>query len=38
VGEPLPPPEPGMHTDALLAEAGFGAAEIAALRQAGVVG
>ena len=32
---PQPPPVVGAHTDALLAEAGFSAAEIAALHAAG---
>ncbi|MDE2453977.1 MAG: CoA transferase [Burkholderiales bacterium] len=32
---PRPAPKPGEHTDELLAEAGYGAAEIAALRTAG---
>jgi formyl-CoA transferase len=31
-------PDLGEHTDAVLAEAGLGAEEIAALRQAGVIG
>jgi crotonobetainyl-CoA:carnitine CoA-transferase CaiB-like acyl-CoA transferase len=34
---PLPPPELGEHTDALLARLGYDAAAIAALHQAGVV-
>lgn len=34
---PLPPPGLGEHTDEVLEEAGFAAAEIAALREAGVV-
>jgi alpha-methylacyl-CoA racemase len=33
----LPPPAPGQHTDEVLREAGFDAAEIAALRSSGVV-
>jgi alpha-methylacyl-CoA racemase len=33
----LPPPLRGEHTEAVLAEWGFGAAEIAALREAGAV-
>ncbi|SCL35572.1 alpha-methylacyl-CoA racemase [Micromonospora nigra] len=32
-----PPPQPGEHTDELLAEAGFDAARVAALRAAGAV-
>jgi alpha-methylacyl-CoA racemase len=35
---PSAPPDPGQHTDTLLAEAGYGAEAIAALRAAGVVG
>ncbi|MBP6898847.1 MAG: CoA transferase [Burkholderiaceae bacterium] len=34
---PRAPVAPGAHSDAILAEAGYGAAEIAALRQAGTV-
>jgi crotonobetainyl-CoA:carnitine CoA-transferase CaiB-like acyl-CoA transferase len=34
---PRRPPEVGQHSAAILAEAGFGAAEVAQLRQAGVV-
>jgi alpha-methylacyl-CoA racemase len=34
---PTSPPEPGAHTDALLAEAGFSHEQIAALRAAKVV-
>jgi len=37
-GEPTPPPQPGAHTDQVLAEAGYDAARIAQLRAAGVVG
>ena len=33
-----PPPVPGEHSDEILAELGFGAAEVDALRQEGVVG
>jgi len=32
-----PPPSVGQHSDEVLAEAGYGAAEIARLRAAGVV-
>jgi len=35
--DPLPPPALGEHTDKVLGEIGLGAAEIAALRAAGVV-
>jgi crotonobetainyl-CoA:carnitine CoA-transferase CaiB-like acyl-CoA transferase len=35
--DPLPPPAPGEHTDAVLAELGFPQAEIAELRQARVI-
>ena len=34
-GQPTPAVKPGTHTDAILAEAGFSAAEIAALRASG---
>jgi alpha-methylacyl-CoA racemase len=33
----LPPPNPGEHTEAILADAGFSAADIASLKQAGAV-
>ena len=36
-GRPTPPPEPGAHTDAVLAEAGYSADDIAALRGKGIV-
>ena len=34
---PRPAPEPGLHTEEVLSEAGFGAGEIASLRSAGVI-
>ena len=37
-GSPRPAPQPGQHSDAVLAEAGFSADSIAALRAAGVLG
>jgi crotonobetainyl-CoA:carnitine CoA-transferase CaiB-like acyl-CoA transferase len=36
-GLPLPPPELGEHTDAILAQLGYDAVEIAALHEKGVV-
>jgi alpha-methylacyl-CoA racemase len=38
VEPPSPPPEPGQHTEAVLAECGYSVQEVADLRGAGVVG